>query len=250
MTARRPIVGFPCDRRMLGKHPFHVVGEKYIAAVRQGADALPVLLPVLDPPIAPEDILAAVDGLLFTGSPSNVAPKHYGGAAPRPGVLQDEHRDATALPLLKAAIAAAKPVLAICRGFQELNVAFGGTLHQHVQEVPGRADHRENADAPLDEQYGPAHPVQVAAGGRLAQLLRERSFAVNSLHAQGIDRLAPGLFAEAVAPDGQIEAVSMPDAPGFVLGVQWHPEWAWSGNPVSREIFAAFGRALRAAPPR
>jgi len=235
---------------MLGKHPFHVAGEKYIEAVRHGAGALPILLPVLDPPIAPDEILAAVDGLLFTGSPSNVAPRHYGGPSPRPGVMQDEHRDATALPLLKAAIAAGKPVLAICRGFQELNVAFGGTLHQHVQEVPGRADHRENAEAPLEEQYGPAHPVDVAPAGMLARMLRERRFAVNSLHSQGIDRLAPGLLAEAVAPDGQIEAVSLPLAKGFVLGVQWHPEWAWSENPVSREIFAAFGRALRAAPSR
>ena len=122
---------------------------------------------------------------------------------------------------------------------------FGGTLHQHVQEVPGRADHRENKDAPLEVQYGPAHPVTVAPGGLLAQMLRERSFAVNSLHSQGIDRLAPGFLAEATAPDGQIEAVSLPGAKGFVLGVQWHPEWAWSANPVSREIFDAFARALR-----
>ncbi len=141
-------------------------------------------------------------------------------------------------------------MLAICRGFQELNVAFGGTLHQHVQEIPGRADHRENKDAPLEAQYGPAHPVEVAAGGRLAQMLRERSFAVNSLHSQGIDSLAPGFFAEAIAPDGQIEAISLPAAKGFLLGVQWHPEWAWSDNPVSREIFAAFARALRGAAPR
>jgi putative glutamine amidotransferase len=245
MAARRPVVGLPCDRRMLGAHPFHMAGEKYVAAVRQGADALPVLLPVLDPPIAPDEILASVDGLLFTGSPSNVSPKHYGGPAPRAGVMQDEHRDATALPLLKAAIAAGKPVLAICRGFQELNVAFGGTLHQHVQEVPGRADHRENKDAPLDAQYGPAHPVEVEPGGLLAKMIHEKSFTVNSLHSQGIDRLAPGLFAEATAPDGQIEAVSMPGAKGFVLGVQWHPEWEWSENPVSRTIFTAFANALR-----
>jgi putative glutamine amidotransferase len=244
MRKRRPIVGIPCDRRMLGAHPFHAVGEKYIEAIRQGAGALPLLLPVLDPPMPSEDILSSVDGLLFTGSPSNVAPRHYGGPVPRPGVMQDEHRDATALPLLKAAIADGTPVLAICRGFQELNVAFGGTLHQHVQEVPGRNDHRENKDAPLDEQYGPAHDVTVEPGGMLARILREQRFAVNSLHSQGIDRLAEALNAEAVAPDGQIEAVSMPAARGFVLGVQWHPEWAWSKNPVSREIFAAFGKSL------
>jgi putative glutamine amidotransferase len=245
MRGRLPVVGFSCDRRMLGQHPFHVVGEKYITAVRDGADALPLLIPVLDPPIAAEDILANVDGLLFTGSPSNVAPRLYGGPAPRAGMLQDEHRDATAMPLLKAAIAAGKPVLCICRGFQELNVALGGTLHQHVQEVSGRDDHRENHEAPLEVQYGPAHDVVVAEGGILAGLGVERRFAVNSLHSQGIDRLAPGLRAEAVAPDGQIEAVSLPDSSGFALGVQWHPEWAWSENPVSRAIFARFGAALR-----
>ena len=246
MAARRPVVGFSCDRRMVGPHPFDMVGEKYIVAVRDGADALPVLLPVLEPPLAPDDILAAVDGLLFTGSPSNVAPRIYGGPAPRDGVLLDEYRDDTALPLLQAAIAAGKPVLAICRGFQELNVAFGGTLFQHVEEVPGRLDHREDYNAPLDVQYGPAHPVTVTEGGMLAAMLRERSFQVNSLHSQGVDRLADGLRVEALAPDGQIEAVSVTGAKGFALGVQWHPEWAWAANPVSRAIFAAFGRALRA----
>lgn len=243
--ARRPVVGFPCDRRMVGPHPFHMAGEKYISAVREGSDALPLLIPVLEPPLAVDDILASIDGLLFTGSPSNVAPKLYGGAEPREGTWLDEHRDATALPLLTAAIVAGKPVLCICRGFQELNVAFGGTLYQHVQEVPGRRDHREDKHASLDVQYGPAHDVTVEEGGLLAEWIDERTFAVNSLHSQGIDVLAPGLRVEAVAPDGQIEAVSMPGAKGFVFGVQWHPEWNWSQNPVSRAIYGAFGRALR-----
>jgi len=159
-------------------------------------------------------------------------------------VLQDEHRDSTAIPLLKAAIAIGKPVLCICRGFQELNVALGGTLYQHVQEVPGRRDHRENPDAPLDVQYGPAHEVSVEPGGLLAQIVHERTFMVNSLHSQGVDRLAPGLRVEAIAPDGQIEAVSMPTAKGFLFGVQWHPEWKWSGNPISGRIYHAFGDAL------
>lgn len=242
---RSPIVGVPCDRRLIGKHPFHLVGEKYITAVRDGSGALPLLIPVLEPPLSPADILYSIDGLLFTGSPSNVEPKHYGGPAPRAGVLHDEHRDATALPLLKAAIDAGKPVLCICRGFQELNVVLGGTLHQHVQEVPGRHDHRSSDDDPLDVQYGPAHPVHVKQGGLLARIAADKTFSVNSLHSQGIDRLAPGLFAEAVAPDGQIEAVSMPKAKAFLFAVQWHPEWAWSQNPVSRAIFNAFGEALR-----
>jgi len=245
-----PVVGFPCDRRSVGKHPFHLVGEKYITAVRDGSGALPLLVPVLDPPLAPADLLHSIDGLLFTGSPSNVAPRHYGGPDPRPGVMQDEHRDATALPLLKAAIDAGKPTLCICRGFQELNVALGGTLHQHVHELPGRGDHRSRDDDALDVQYGPAHAVHVQEGGLLSRIASEKTFLVNSLHSQGIDTLAPGLRAEAVAPDGQIEAVSLPSAKGFLFAVQWHPEWQWTESPVSRAIFEAFGAALRAAPHR
>ncbi len=247
MKKRSPIVGIPCDYRMAGAHPFQMVGEKYIAAVREGSNSIPLLIPVLEPPLAPEDVIGTVDGLLFTGSPSNVAPRHYGGPSPREGVLQDERRDATDLELLRAAIAQGVPVLCVCRGFQELNVAFGGTLHQHVHEVEGRNDHREDRSAPLDVQYGPAHEVGVKEGGLLARILDDRSFRVNSLHSQGIDRLAPGMHADAVAPDGQIEAISMPAAKGFVLGVQWHPEWLWERDPVSRAIFDAFGKALRIA---
>jgi putative glutamine amidotransferase len=245
MALRAPIVGIPCDHRMLGAHAFHIVGEKYITAVRDAVGALPVLIPVLDPPIPSSELLAAVDGLLLTGSPSNVSPKRYGGTAPREGVLQDEHRDATALPLLEAAIAAGTPTLCVCRGFQELNVALGGTLFQHVHEIAGRSDHRENHNASLDEQYGPAHDVLVQEGGLLSKIVGERAFQVNSLHSQGIDRLAAPLHADAVAPDGTIEAVSMPQAKSFVLGLQWHPEWRWAEDPVSREIFSAFGEALR-----
>lgn len=244
---RRPVVGIACDYRQLGKHPFHVVGEKYISAIRDGAGAVPLLIPVLSPPVPPDELLATVDGFLFTGSPSNVSPSHYGGTAPREGVLQDERRDATTLPLLKAAIAAGMPTLCVCRGFQELNVAFGGTLHQHVHEVSGRADHREDSSATLDEQYAPSHEVRVARDGLLATLVRQTTFRVNSLHSQGIDQLATGLHADATAPDGTVEAVSMPKAKGFVLGVQWHPEWRWSEDPVSRAIFAAFGKALDTA---
>jgi putative glutamine amidotransferase len=223
-----------------------MVGEKYIAAIREATGALPLLIPVLEPPIAPAEILASVDGLLFTGSYSNVAPRLYGGPAPRLGVLQDEHRDATTLPLMRAAIEAGLPSFCICRGFQELNVMLGGSLHQHLGEVPGRANHQEDKSAPLDVQYGPAHDVNVTRDGVLAALLKRDRITVNSLHEQGIDRLAPALAAEAVADDGTVEAVSLPGAKGFVLGVQWHPEWRWSENPVSRVLFRAFGDAVAA----
>ena len=242
---RPPIVGIPCDYRVLGLHPFHVAGDKYIRAVRESSGAVPLLIPSLSIPVPPEELLATVDGLLFTGSPSNVAPRQYNGTSPRDGVLQDENRDATTLPLLKAAIAAGTPTLCLCRGFQELNVAMGGTLYQHVQELEGRLDHREDLKAALDTQYGPAHEVRVIEGSLLASIVREREFRVNSLHSQGVDRLAPPLRADALAPDDTVEAVSMPGANGFLLGLQWHPEWRWSENPVSREIFAAYAEAVQ-----
>ncbi len=246
MASHPPIVGIPCDHRMIGKHPFNAVGEKYIAAMRDGAGALPLLIPVLPEPLKIEDILGVVDGLLFTGSPSNVAPKHYGGHQPRHETLLDEQRDQLTLSLMRAGAAHGTPMLALCRGFQELNVAFGGTLHQHLHEVPGKIDHREDKNAPLDVQYDPAHDVTVSPGGVLAKLELPATFKVNSLHSQGIDRLAPGLRAEAKAPDGTIEAVSKPDARALVLGMQWHPEWRFAENPVSRAILSAFGAAVRA----
>jgi putative glutamine amidotransferase len=157
----------------------------------------------------------------------------------------DEARDATALPLLRAAIKRGIPVLAICRGFQELNVALGGTLHPQVHEIAGRLDHREPREVPREQEYAPAHAVRIMPGGLLARLSGQEQALVNSLHHQGVDRLAPPLAVDAVAPDGQIEAVSMPNAPGFLLGVQWHPEWRWAEDPLSRAIFDGFGAAMR-----
>lgn len=244
MTRQLPLVGIVCDRRLLNGHPFHMAGEKYIVAIRDGSSALPFLIPSLEPPLDPQSVLARVDGLLLTGSPSNVDPSYYGGAEPRAGNLADVHRDATAMPLIRAALAAAKPCLFICRGHQELNVALGGSLFQHLREVPGRFDHSDEAKEGIEAKYAPAHEVLVQPGGLLETLLEDRRFAVNSLHGQAIDRLAPGLRIEAVAEDGTIEAVSVEGASNFALSVQWHPEWRWSENRQSRALFAAFGRAI------
>lgn len=236
-------VGIVSDRRIFGGMPVHQVNDEYIAAVSGGVRALPLVIPSTDTPLDVGEILAGVDGLLFTGAPSNVSPSHYGAVA-RPSTELDEIRDATTLPLLRAAIAAAKPVLAICRGFQELNVALGGSLHQHLHELPGRLDHREPQNVARDAEYAPAHAVRIVEDGVLARLSGMRDATVNSLHHQGIDRLAPGLKAEAHAPDGQIEAVSLPAARAFLLGVQWHPEWAFGENPLSQAIFEGFGASL------
>jgi putative glutamine amidotransferase len=223
-----------------------VAGAKYITALSAGAGALPMLIPPLGGGYDFADLVARLDGLLVTGSPSNIEPRRYGGAASKPGTAHDPKRDATSLPLIRAAIAAACPVLAICRGIQELNVALGGTLHQEVHAVPGRFDHREDKTRPLAVQYGPAHPVRLVAGGVLEGLAGSPEITVNSVHAQGIDALGAGLAVEARAPDGQIEAVRVADAGAFALGVQWHPEWRYAGDPVAVALFAAFGAACRA----
>jgi len=244
---RKPLVGITADLTQIGAHASHAAGDKYVAAVVDGAGALAMLLPALGAWQAPEDVLDAVDGLLFTGSYSNVEPHHYGGEPSAPGTAHDAARDATTLPLMRAAIAAGVPVLAICRGFQELNVACGGTLHQRVHDVPGLDDHREDDDAPLDVQYGPSHAIRLTPGGLLHTLAGGRGeVRVNSLHKQGIALLGADLAVEATAPDGLIEAVSVVGAPAFALGVQWHPEWRQGHDPLSSAIFRAFGAACRA----
>lgn len=236
-------VGIVCDRHVVDEMPMHTANDEYIRAIRDGAGALPLLIPSSDVPLNPSDVLAAVDGLLFTGAPSNVAPRHYGASA-RPGTRLDEIRDATTLPLLRAATEAGTPLLAICRGFQELNVALGGSLHQHVHDIPGHLDHRAPQNASRDAEYAPAHGVTIAPDGVLARLSGQREAMVNSLHHQGVDRLASSLRVEATAPDGLIEAISMPGAKGFLLGVQWHPEWDFAKDGLSRAIFRGFGDAL------
>jgi putative glutamine amidotransferase len=243
---KRPVIGIPADRRMIGPHPFHAVGEKYITAVVQAADCLPLLVPVLETPLDVTEILSLVDGIFFPGSPSNVEPERYSGTASAPGTLHDPHRDATTLSLIPRAVASGVPVFGVCRGFQEMNVALGGTLHQRVQEVVGLKDHREDKEQPLDVQYAPAHEILLEPGSWLAALAGANRMQVNSLHSQGVDQLAPGLSVQARAPDGLIEAFRVESAPAFALAVQWHPEWQVMKNPFSRALFVEFGKAARA----
>lgn len=231
---------------MIGLHPFHAVGEKYARAVLDAAGGLPLLIPSLAEELKLDDLVERFDGLLFTGSPSNVEPRHYEGPPSRPGTLHDPARDATTLPLIRKAVGAGVPVLGICRGFQEVNVAFGGSLHQRVHEVAGYLDHRDDESQPLDVQYGPAHEVILESGGLLRSLAGAERVRVNSLHSQGIERLGPGLAVEARAPDGLVEAFRVEGAQRFALAVQWHPEWKVMDNPLSRALFAAFGAACRA----
>jgi putative glutamine amidotransferase len=242
---RKPLIGVPADRKIIGLHPFHTVGEKYLTALTDVAGVTPLVIPSLADRLSVDALLDALDGLLFTGSPSNVGPEYYGGSPSTPGTEHDPARDALTLQLLPTALERGIPILAICRGFQEFNVARGGSLHQQVHELPGLLDHREDPSQPLDVQYGPAHSVELCEGGLLRRLTGRSSIEVNSVHGQGIDRLGVGLRAEALAPDGLVEAFTAPDAPGFNLAVQWHPEWRAAENPVSVNMFEAFGSACR-----
>ena len=204
-----------------------------------------MLIPVLESPLDVTEILARVDGIFFPGSPSNVEPQRYAGAASAPGTLHDPHRDATTLSLIPRAVAKGIPVFGVCRGFQEMNVAFGGTLHQRVHEIEGFEDHREDKEQPLDVQYGPAHDVVLEPGSLLRKIAGQERVSVNSLHWQGVDQLAPDLAIEARAHDGLVEAFRVKSAPGFALAVQWHPEWKVMSNPFSSALFAEFGKAAR-----
>ncbi|MCS3807121.1 gamma-glutamyl-gamma-aminobutyrate hydrolase family protein [Xanthomonas sp. 4461] len=239
-----PLVGLPTDRIAQGPHPFLAAGEKYIRAVVDAAGAMPVLLPSLQPSLDAGVWLDRLDGVLLTGAVSNIEPHHYSDQSSWEGNPHDAARDATSLGLIPQALARGLPLLAICRGLQEVNVALGGRLHQRVHAVPGLADHREDRSAALEAQYGPAHPLQLQPGGWLAGMSDGAEVWVNSLHGQGIATLADGLLVEATAPDGLIEAFRGP-GPGFLLAVQWHPEWRVTQHPFYRAIFQSFGEACR-----
>ena len=243
-AAAKPVVLVPACNRVLGHHPFHIAGKKYIDAVRL-AGCQPLVVPSASGDEV-DALLDLADGLLLTGSPSNVHPSHFDEGVHNPALPLDTERDAWTLQLIPQALARGVPLLAICRGTQEVNVALGGSLHQAVQEVPGYNDHRADDTAAAEVQYAASHAVTVEAGGLLAGLLDRSRFDVNSLHGQAVNRLAESLRVEARAPDGVIEAYSQPGASAFNLCVQWHPEWQAADNPVSMQILAAFGAACGA----
>ena len=237
-----PIVGIPACATIALERLTHATPARYAEALVGGAGAIPIMIPPMgETQLA---LLDRIDGLLVPGSPSNVHPSHYGTDDSLTPDKHDHDRDSTTLPLIRAAIAKGLPVLAICRGIQELNVALGGTLLQNIHDLPGRRDHRGNGEGSLERAYGPKHTIKVT--GALARIVGASEIMVNSLHGQAIDRPGDGLVVEAVAEDGTIEAVAAPNAPGFVLGLQWHPEWRWAEHPASVAIFRAFGDACRA----
>jgi putative glutamine amidotransferase len=251
----KPLIGISCCTKQFGVFgmPNHAASDTYVRATDEILRAVPVLLPASGPTADIETLLDRLDGIILTGSRSNVQPTLYDGPPHAEGTPEDPARDGFTMPLIRAAVARGVPLLAICRGFQELNVALGGSLHQRLQDLPDRIDHSTPMQPAAGVRQGKAHAVRITPGGWLHRLAGTAKIAVNSLHNQGINTLAPDLVAEAVAPDGTIEAVRAVASPapsgaatGFAVGVQWHPEYDWRTDTVSRAIFEQFGTAVRA----
>lgn len=244
--AAKPLVAIASDSVDRYGHAAHALLHGYVDAVSRVAEALPLALPAAPDAIDFDSLVASVDGVVLTGSPSNIAPQRYGSSATPDAATLDPARDATVLPLVRRLVEAGVPVLGICRGFQEMNVAWGGTLDTAVHERAGAIDHREgDRSRPVVEWYSYSHDIDLAAGGLLHRLQGGASAPVNSLHHQGIETLGHGLTVEATAPDGLIEAFSVAGAASFALAVQWHPEMRVHDDALSREIFKAFGQACR-----
>ena len=246
----RPIVLVSADQRELQGFTWHAAIDTYLKALMGPANVSPLVVPALGEAIVNDDVLAAASGVLVTGSRTNVHPGHYATTPTEAHEPFDPARDSTTLPLIRAAIQRGLPLLAICRGHQELNVAFGGTLDTEIQTFDGRQDHRGGpADAPQDERFALNHTVSIMPGGLLEKILGKKELHVNSVHRQAIGALADGLQVEAKADDGTIEAISIHGANAFTLGLQWHPEY-WASQPgdtdaASTAIFGAFGDAVR-----
>jgi putative glutamine amidotransferase len=252
----RPLIAISGELKDLNGFDVHAVGHKYVTSVVEGAGGMPVVLAALGDaeagglyPMA--DLVDRLDGLVLTGGRSNIEPHHYGGEPFRPDTWRDPLRDATTLPLVRAAIARGLPLFGICRGIQELNVALGGSLHPYLWEVEGKRDHRMLQTDQMEERFAPRHPVHLTPGGLFARIaeaagLDPKVQRVNSLHSQGLDRLGKDVVVEALSDDGVIEGVSVPDAPSVVIGVQWHAEFRVEQHAFNRALFRHFGDAARA----
>ncbi|MFK0333169.1 gamma-glutamyl-gamma-aminobutyrate hydrolase family protein [Rhizobium sp. NPDC090275] len=241
----KPIVAVPADIRSFDGATWHAVQHQYVRAALNASGVMAFIIPAFEEGYDIDAILDRVDGVLVSGSASNVHPARYGKEATEADGPFDPARDATSLPLIRRAIDRAIPLLAICRGIQELNVALGGTLASEIQDQPGIWDHRKPDNVDRDGMYAIRQNVHVREGSCIAGIVGAGEIKVNSLHRQAIAETAPRLAVEAVAEDGTVEAVSVIDAKAFAVGVQWHPEyWAETDKP-SNQLFTAFGDAVR-----
>lgn len=244
--AARPVLGVTCCNRRMGSEFGQAVINRYVTAAMIWGDVAALLVPALPDLMSALEVAPRLDGLLLTGSPSNVEPDRYGEAdAPDAEGPFDRARDAMTTDLIKAMIDLGRPVLGVCRGFQEINVAFGGSLRRDTGTNPGLLAHHAPADADFDQMFAHEHDVALTPGGILARTLGREHLKVNSVHFQGAGRLGDGLTVEAQAPDGVVEAVSARINGAPVLAVQWHPEWRTADNPDSQAFFHLLGQALR-----
>jgi putative glutamine amidotransferase len=243
----RPVVGIIGNSYLAyGSYPTHAGGTMNTEAVANVARCLPLVIPS-DPRYVPlDDLLERCDGFLLTGGRPNVHPEEYGEAATDAHGQFDRARDSLTLPLIRACIARGQPFLGICRGFQEVNVAMGGSLHPEIRDLPGRLNHRMPPEGTLEEKFELRHEVSFTANGVFHRLMGAEKVMTNTLHGQGIKTAGKRVIVEGTAPDGTPEAIYIADAPGFTLSVQWHPEWNAANDPVSRPLFEAFGAAVHA----
>ncbi len=241
----KPLVAVTADVKLISGSPFHAVGQKYLTAIHDAAECVPFIVPALIDIVDIDHLLEHVDGLMLTGSVSNVHPTRYGDDAHDHAEPYDVQRDEVTFALIEKVLAAGVPLMAVCRGFQELNVAMGGTLYAQLHTVEGRDDHRDQHEEDMDVRYGARHAVKFEADSEFTKIAGTTQIDVNSLHTQGIDKIGSGLSCAGVAPDGTIEAVAVNNARAFALGVQWHPEYKPLENEFSTRFFKVFGDAVR-----
>lgn len=244
MHCKRPVVGIIGNMSFVNDYPVHGSGLTNNSAVAEVAGCLPMVIPADPRLVSVEELLEVCDGFLLTGGRPNVHPEEYGEEPTEAHGAFDRARDAITLPLVRACVERGQPFLGICRGFQEVNVAMGGTLYPEIRDLPGRMNHRMPPDGTLEEKFALRHPVRFAEGGVFHRLFGAAEVMTNTLHGQGIKDEGCRIVVEGWAPDGTPEALYVKDAPGFTLSVQWHPEWNAASDPVSRPLFEAFGRAV------
>lgn len=243
----RPVVGIIGNSYLMNdEYPTHAGGTMNSEAVANVSGCLPLLIPADPRYVSVEELLEVCDGFLLTGGRPNVHPEEYGEPETEAHGEFDRARDAIALPLVRACVERGQPFFGICRGFQEVNVAMGGTLYPEIRELPGRMNHRMPPDGTLEEKFALRHIVTLSEGGVFHRLMGACEVMTNTLHGQGIKTVGHRIVIEGHAPDGTPEAIYVKDAPGFTLSVQWHPEWDAENDPVSRPLFKAFGAAVHA----
>ncbi|MEP3345621.1 MAG: gamma-glutamyl-gamma-aminobutyrate hydrolase family protein [Litoreibacter sp.] len=243
----RPVVGIIGNAHLVNdEYPAHMAGAMNCQAIAEVSGAVPMIVPSCPSLIDIDDLMSVCDGFLFTGGRPNVHPEEYGEDETEAHGAFDRSRDRVALPLIRACVERGQPVFGVCRGFQEVNVAMGGTLYPEIRDLPGRMNHRMPPDGTIEEKFELRHTVSFTDGGPFHQLMGAREVMTNTLHGQGIKAAGERVVIDGVAPDGTPEAIYIKDAPGFCLSVQWHPEYRAAHDPVSRPLFGAFGEAAKA----